>query len=398
MNLTGSTPFRKDIFVDVVRSILCSFYDDDEIMVANFLLEGDIAYTDQQISESIGVPQRQVRATLEARLCKDFITEAEIPSAGQVGGQAGGVQGMGFGGGSAWYRISPDVLNVTWYRLTQTEKAIVDKLKSLQESESYICHRCGGREFDSLRAVSLFSQQDGLFHCDICEDILNVRENKAMREEIEKIQNIFHTNFEPLKARLESLRKMYIPRHIVLKKTIYEKMLEDAKKSGLLFGESGSSGHGERFMGFKRDFTQFANVLSNLTTTSGVQQPFTASAPSWIREAQGQGVNRETSIEASAVFSVATNSVKKDQESVVVLAKTESVVTTDVKTIIESSGHFGGTKKEEVTEKSNFDHPVSVGGQMYPISQVRNNDSLIERMTDDEYVRFDELIQRLGYK
>jgi hypothetical protein len=115
--------------VDLVRSVLCSFYDDGEIMVANFLLEGDIAYTDQQIAESIGLPQRQVRSILEARLCKDFITEAEIPSAGQMGGQAGGVQGMGFGGGSAWYRISPDVLNVTWYRLTQIEKSIIDKLK-----------------------------------------------------------------------------------------------------------------------------------------------------------------------------------------------------------------------------------------------------------------------------
>jgi len=69
--------------------------------VGNFLLEGDIAYTDQQIAESIGLPQRQVRAILEARLCKDFICEAEIPSAGQLGGQGGGgAQGMGFGGGS----------------------------------------------------------------------------------------------------------------------------------------------------------------------------------------------------------------------------------------------------------------------------------------------------------
>ena len=269
----------------------------------------------------------------------------------------------------------------------------------MQESESYICHRCGGREFDSLRAVSLFNQQDGMFHCDICEDILTVRENKAMREEIEKIQNVFHTKFEPLKARLESMRKMYIPRHIVLKKTVYEKMLEDAKK-----GASGSdltSGSSDgRFSGFKRDFTQFASVLTAVSGTGsgGARQPFTAAAPSWIRDAQvpsPPGISREMSIDTSTVFTVGSSIAKKEEPVVVITAKSEI----DVKTIIESS-NFGVAKKEERVEsmKEEEDFQVSVAGTLYPLGDVRNNDSLIEQMTDEEYVKFDQLIQRLGFK
>jgi transcription initiation factor IIE alpha subunit len=400
----GFTPFRKDIFIDIVRSLLCAFYDDGEIIVANFLLEGDVAYTDQQIAESLGIPQRQVRSILEARLCKDFIAEAEIPSAGQMGGQTGGAQGMSYGGGSAWYRICPDVLNVAWFRLSLTEKALLEKLKSVQESESYICHRCGGREFDSLRAVSLFNQSDGMFHCDICDDILTVRENKMIREEVEKLLHKFNSKFEPFKARLESLRRMYIPRHIVIKKTVYEKMLETAREQGVpMPGSVGSDQN--RFAGFKRDFTQFASALSNLTTqgmtSAGGRVGQAISAPEWIREAQTGGTAsepRSTGVEEIAEIiqsSRVQSGMKKEEIAVKVEAK--STLSESVKSIIESaSSGIQPAKKEE--PMTGADVTVFVGGIGYPLSEVRDIDNLIERMTDEEFTRYDQLIQRIGFK
>ena len=397
----GFTPFRKDIFVDIVRALLCAFYDDNEIIVANFLLEGDVAYTDQQIAESIGIPQRQVRSILEARLCKDFITEAEIPSAGQLGGQTGGAQGMSYGGGSAWYRICPDVLNVSWYRLSLTEKAILDKLKSVQESESYICHRCGGREFDSLRAVSLFNQADGMFHCDICDDILTIRENKAIREEVEKLLHSFNAKFEPFKGRLESFRRMYIPRHIVIKKTVYEKMLETAREQGIPMPGSSDSGQ-SRFAGFKRDFTQFASALSNLTAQGMSATPgraSQASAPEWIRQAQtGAGTVESGSTrldDVAEIISSARPVLKKEEIAVKIEAK--SSISESVKSIIESAaGGISIAKKEEPNVET--DVTVFVGGIGYPLSEVRDNDTMIERMTDEEFTRYDQLIQSIGFK
>ena len=383
-------------------------------MVANFLLEGDVAYTDQQIAESLGIPQRQARAILEARLCKDFVTEAEIPSAGQLGGQMGGAQGMSYGGGSAWYRICPDVLNVAWYRLTLTEKAILEKLKSVQESESYICHRCGGREFDSLRAVSLFNQSDGMFHCDICDDILTVRENKAIRDEVEKQLHAFQTKFESFKGRLESLRRMYIPRHIVIKKTVYEKMLETAREQGITpsaFSQAGGAdGSSSRAAGFKRDFTQFASALSNLTaegitSSASMGRVTQASAPEWIRQAQNAGTIgssvTDTSMTADQgnemIPSIVSRIIKKEEIAVKMESKTGDVVES-VKSIIESAAasSFMTTKKEEpvLTE----DITVLVGGMGYPLSEVRDNDAMIERMTDEEFTQYDKLIQSIGFK
>ena len=386
--------------MDIVRALLCAFYDDNEILVANFLVEGDVAYTDQQIAETLGIPQRQVRSILEARLCKDFITEAEIPSAGQLGGQTGGAQGMSYGGGSAWYRICPDILNVAWFRLSQTEKSILDKLKSVQESESYICHRCGGREFDSLRAVSLFNQADGMFHCDICDDILTVRENKGIREEVEKLLHTFNAKYEPFKGRLESLRRMYIPRHIVIKKTVYEKMLETAREQGIPM--PGSSDNGQnRFAGFKRDFTQFASALSNLTTQGmSVGRVSQASAPEWIRQAQtgsGSMESRSTRMEDVAeIISSARPILKKEEVAIKIEAK--SSISDSVKSIIESAavGISVVAKKEEPS--TDTDYTVFVGGVGYPLSEVRDNDSMIERMTDEEFTRYDQLIQSIGFK
>ena len=379
----GFSAFRKDQFIDMARSILCAFYDDSEIMVANFLLESDIAHTDQQIAESLGLPQRQVRSALEARQCKEFIAEAEIPN---VGAQTGGSQSNPYmGGGSAWYRICPDILSATWYRLTQTEKAIQEKLKSVQETESYLCYRCGGREFDSLRAVSLYSQTDGLFHCDICEDILQIRENKQIRQQMEGVLTQFYTEFEPIKERLEAMSRMFVPRPIVIKKTVHEKLIEQAKKDEAAQGT-----------GVRRDFSHLNAAVSNLVTSGAADRAVTSAAPEWIRQAQtshsttgesNQYTSRVEDAKLEDVFSVKRVKLEED------VAFDVQVPVADVKSVIESAHLL--SKKEEVEETETV--MVSVGGVEMSLDEVRTNDSLIERMTDEEYTAYDALMQKLGF-
>jgi transcription initiation factor IIE alpha subunit len=385
----GFTPFRKDLFNDLVRFIMCSFYDDGEIMVVNFLLESDVAHTDQQIGEALGLPQRQVRAILEARLCKEFITEAEVPNQGI---QSSGSQGNPYiGGASAWYRICPDILSATWYRLSQTERAISEKLKSVQETESYVCEKCGGREFDALRAVSLFSQADGLFHCDICDDVLQMRENKQIRERLEGLLTAFYGKFEVLKERLESMARMFVPRPIVIKKTVHEKLLDQAKKESQTNGVQGQ-------LTDRATFTQFSAAMNNLVTCDSTgSRPSTAAAPEWIREAQAPDSRLPYVTSDMTELTIA----KKPKVETKIEAKqaiSESLAQapfTDIKTVIESV-----TKKEEVKEE-NFleDVNVFVQGRLYKLSEIQENESLIDRMTDEEYTSYDSIIQqRLGMK
>lgn len=386
-------PFRKDQFLDVVRAVLCAFYEDDEIMVSNFLLESDIAHTDQQIAESLGLPQRQVRAILETRLCKDFVTEAETPNAGI---QNSGAQGNPYiGGGSAWYRICPDVLSATWYRLTQTERLIIDRLKSVQETESYICMRCGGREFDSLRAVSLYSKSDGLFHCDICDDVLQIRQNKQVRDELEASLSAFHSKFESLKEKLESMSRMFVPRPIVIKKTMHEKLLEQSRTE-----EAQRAGGSQDS---RRDFSHLSAALNNIVTadsSASGRSTTPAASPEWIRNAQSAArsgrqdsqIIRET-VKTEDVFSVKRPKVEAKE---FLVTKLETNIP-DIKTVIESA-HSTLSKKEEVEDKAACEQSVHVGGALYSLNDVRMNDSLIDRMTDEEYDAYDSLIQRLGFK
>lgn len=384
-------PFRKDQFIDVMRMILCAFYEDGEIMVCNFLLESEVAHTDQQIAESLGIPQRQVRSILESRLCKDFMTEAETPNAGI---QNNGAQGNPYiGGGSAWYRICPDALSSTWYRLTQTERLILERLKSVQETESYVCSRCGGREFDSLRAVSLYSQSDGLFHCDICEDILQIRQNKQVREETEALLSKFYSKFESFKEKLESMSRMFVPRAIVIKKTVHEKLLEQARAEA----QRGGIGSDRR-----KDFSHFTAAMNSIVSadnTAGDRTTTPAAAPEWIKNAKFEGINN-----LREVGDLKRESIKEDvfgvkktkidvKEAVFCDIATD---VPDIKTVIESAHAL--SKKEETEEKPYLDETVSVGGVIYSIEHVRKNDSLIDRMTDQEYEVYDSLVQRLGFK
>ena len=384
----GLNPFRKEQFIELVRAILCSFYDDSEIMVCNFLLESNIAHTDQQIGECLGLPQRQVRAVLEARLCKDLITEAEVPNAGV---QNGGAQANPYvGGGAAWYRINPNVLSATWYRLTQTERAIKERLNSVQETESYICARCGGREFDSLRAVALYSESDGLFHCDICEDVLILRENKQIREDMEALLSAFYQKFEGLKERLESMSKMFIPRPIVIKKTVHERLLEQGRQSEETRSE------------YRNDFSQLNAAVNSLVAFgSAVNRAAPSAAPEWIRQAQNVGAGSASmSLEPVLENTGSMNSedylaVKRPklEEREVVVAPVEEI---DIKTVIESVHSLA--KKEEKEEPAREDSMVTVGGVLYSLEEVRSNESLIERMTDHEYTIFDNLIQSMGFR
>lgn len=383
----GFQPFRKDQFAELVRSILCGFYDDGEILVANFLLESDIAYTDQQIAEALSLPQRQVRAILEARLCKDFITEAEVPN---MGSQGAGAQAILYAGGaSAWYRISPNILSATWYRLTQTERKMLDRLKSVQETESYVCLRCGGREFDSLRAVSLFSQADGLFHCDICEDILQMRQNKQLREKIESLLVQFRNQFEHMKERLESMNKMFVPRPIVIKKTVHEKLLEQARENGSSTGGIDRS---------RADFSQLSAALNASISSSSLNaRSAPAAAPEWIREAQlitnGQTIERPPE-EALALEAPTGRGPKRSRVEEITIATCSRPQ--DVKTIIESASSM--TKKEEIVEKKSEVVFVTVGGTQYELEEVRANEALIEMMSDEEYTQFDALLQSIGFR
>ena len=380
----GFQAFRKDQFVDIVRIILCSFYDDPEVLVANFLLESEIAFTDQQIAEVLSLPQRQVRAILEARLCKDFITEAEVPN---VGSQAPGSQTLPYAGGSsAWYRINPNILSATWYRLTQTERGMMDKLKSVQESESYICQRCGGREFDSLRAVSLFSSTDGLFHCDICDDVLHMRQNKQLRERTESLLSQFRTQFESIKERLESMNKMFVPRPIVIKKTVHEKLLEQSKAA-----EAGMGGDQSR-LGFS-NLSSAVNSSIAMSSLADRREP--AAAPEWIREAQqvvtGGSHSMSSDLNVPGVGRVETKRIRIDNVNVGIVSSQQ-----DVKTIIESAANL--TKKEEIKEIKVDSIRVTVAGMEHDLEEVKGNESLIERMTDEEYMSYDTLLQSLGFR
>ena len=266
---------------------------------------------------------------------------------------------------------------------------MMDRLKSVQETESYVCMRCGGREFDSLRAVSLFSEADGLFHCDICEDILQMRQNKQLREKIESLLTLFRNQFESIKERLESMNKMFVPRPIVIKKTVHEKLLEQARENGE------SAGGNDRL---RADFSQLNAALNASISSSSLQsRSAPAAAPEWIREAQSAAAG--TTLESRSdtrnnmhpIPEPEAKRLRVDEITVSAVSRPQ-----DVKTIIESAASL--TKKEEVEEKKSELIFVNVGGIQYEFDEVRNNDSLIERMNDDEYTHFDALLQSMGYR
>ena len=131
-------------------------------------------------------------------------------------------------------------------------------------------------------------------------------------------------------------------------------------------------------------------------TSGAADRAVTSAAPEWIRQAQtshsttgesNQYTSRVEDAKLEDVFSVKRVKLEED------VAFDVQVPVADVKSVIESAHLL--SKKEEVEETETV--MVSVGGVEMSLDEVRTNDSLIERMTDEEYTAYDALMQKLGF-
>ncbi|KAF4668633.1 hypothetical protein FOZ61_006099 [Perkinsus olseni] len=398
----GFSPFNPALFKDAVECLCGMFYGDVENMVVMFLLHNhNVAYPDQQIAEGLNLAVKQVRGALDASLCRDHVVEMENPQ-GESSRHAKPGSSMN------WYRLSPNVICSSIYRLQQVRRQLQEQLARWQMAEEFNCDKCN-RVFDTLRAISLVGA-DGLFHCDICDRELTATNNKDKKAEVESKILRATQQLSGLERRLELCRGMYVPRPMVVKKTMLEKIrAERAKEEAAMEnnangGPSVSSGVQEIF-GNAGEWKPQANVPSpNQSSSFGKTA---VAAPSWLN-----AESTTTKIELDSIVNHNKDQVKKrPAEDTFDKEAFERVKRQELAREAEKLKHFDVTRlpgaqevmaqrpmKAELKEEPashKADVMVTVAGVRYKLSVVRERDDLQDQMTDEEYQRYDEEVQKL---
>jgi transcription initiation factor IIE alpha subunit len=307
---------------------LTLFYSDLDILVCNFLLENlEIsAFTDQQIADALNLTQKQVRATLESRLIKDHLVEAEFPSSNS-------------NASSAWYRISPNIVIVSEFRLSRVISSLEQRYAELKETSMFVCPKCQ-RCYDLLRVISVSH-----FHCEVCLDEELIQEDgKSMKSDLEIKLKKFHVEIRSLRDLLDSVRNMYIPRPIIVKKSV-------VKEQEKILSSSSN--------------TNNTNILSALPPVSSSSELTTASIAQEVK--------------------IISERLKED------FSKSKN---TSIDYFLIKPEPVTPIKREIVMEWMETEM-VSVAGGIVSFKEIRENeDRYIDRMTDEEYTKYDSLVQK----
>ena len=358
---SGFKPFRRELFTEFVHTLLALFYGDTESLIVSFLLEhvDRAAFTDQQIAETLKLPQRQVKSTLETRLIKDFVIEAEYPTGQTINATAGSSGG--------WFRINPNILIATVFRLTKCEKTLLNKLVETKQSENYTCKRCG-RVYDLLRTVSVCH-----FFCEVCDNSeLEPEDNRSLKLKYEGLLSQMNSTLRPLREVLHRCDGMYVPRPIVVRRSLQKEAEELGKREEEHKGDSVRN-----FLSADHSWTPQA------AQTQKKQERQVAQAPEWLKT--DQSVSVSAAIDLNQVPQRAENLEDIKLTAARLLKASHSAP--DLSTLLLKQNV---AKKEEVDE----DVTVLVQGQSYSLRDVRSDDNLLERMTDEEYQVYDGLLQQ----
>mmetsp|Transcript_100492 Transcript_100492/g.304934 ORF Transcript_100492/g.304934 Transcript_100492/m.304934 type:complete len:422 (-) Transcript_100492:175-1440(-) len=178
-----------------LHMLLVAFYSDEEAVVAELLYRRAAMIRDTGIAKSLGLPDRQVRQALERRLVPDSVVERiteGVPPYTQT-----------------FYRICPAVIAVAAQRL----QALEDTLGRVTEDE-YFCPKCR-RTYDSLQAMSLTRSKEAnggggfAFLCEECDEELSMTAETA-RAQHDRLQR-FRVQCRDLLLLTRELKEMPVP-------------------------------------------------------------------------------------------------------------------------------------------------------------------------------------------
>ncbi|KAL8445332.1 hypothetical protein Emed_005674 [Eimeria media] len=314
-----SKPYDRDLFLAFMAAATRLFCDDEQIVVADFLAHEEKAYTERDLVDRLGWPDKRVRevcASLERLMLVQreqlnapttqgsSSAAAEGDASSSIAGSntessrvagPGGAALLGSASSSAapyYYRVSPYAIVVVRYRIEQVDNGLLEQRRGAESRDAFTCPACG-RQFDALEAQRLrLDPDDAMFLCE-CGTKLEHEDSKAVVEQLASLQRRCQEQLHLLRSlisRCWNMRVPLFPPFTRADKNEYKKQQDKSKQTASSsVGSSASGGsdsqanatsawHHEASAGVKVCISSAAHG-----TSQGVIRP----TPLWLRSGGG---------------------------------------------------------------------------------------------------------------
>lgn len=188
-----SKPYDSELFLAFLAAATRLFCDDEQIVIVDFLAQEEKAYTERDLIDRLGWPDKRVRevcASLERLMLiqKEQLNASHAQASSSAGAEGdassstvgsntessriavpGGAALLGSAATSAapyYYRVSPYAVVVVRYRIEQLDSRLMQQKREAESRDAFTCPVCG-RQYDSLEAQRLrLDPDDATFLCE----------------------------------------------------------------------------------------------------------------------------------------------------------------------------------------------------------------------------------------
>ncbi|KAL8430553.1 hypothetical protein Efla_000498 [Eimeria flavescens] len=265
-------PYDRELFLAFMAAATRLFCDDEQIVLADFLAHEEKAYTERDLVDRLGWPDKRVRevcASLERLMLvqreqlnspvapRSSGAAAEGDAASSTAGSTtepsrgavpGGAALLGSAASSAaphYYRVSPYAIVVVRYRIEQVDNGLQQQRRGAENRDAFTCPACG-RQYDSLEAQRLrLDPDDAMFLCE-CGVKLEQEDSKAVVEQVASLQRRCQEQLQLLRSlisRCWNMRVPVFPPFTRAEKNEFKKQQDRSKQTaGSSVGSSASGG------------------------------------------------------------------------------------------------------------------------------------------------------------
>ncbi|PHJ25467.1 general transcription factor iie polypeptide 1 gtf2e1 [Cystoisospora suis] len=251
-------PFDRSLF----RSFLCAasrlFCNDDQIVIVDFLALQERAFTEKDLIERLGWPDKRVREACAALVRMMILVKDQVhPGKGEKGGgdQGGGGGGRSSenksgstsnggagsestsssstgGGGSTssqygfsssfspslasssqqyYFRISPFCLLAFHFRLQRVEQQVEEKRLAAETRDVFYCPICR-TQYDAMEAQLLdIDPRDAHFLCKFCNEKLEHEDSKTLVQHASSLQQRCQAQLQTIRTLVRRGWNMQVP-------------------------------------------------------------------------------------------------------------------------------------------------------------------------------------------
>jgi len=344
--------FDMVLFAKWLRMILVSFYNDEEIIIADFLLQRAAQMEISFIAHRIGLGTNQLWKILEKRLVPDCIVEKTVE------GEMKSAQGF--------FRISRLCVAVAAKRLQAMENSLME-----QTHGDYYCPECQ-KSYTTLEAMAKASKTDKSFRflCEKCNVDLDTTADIA--EQQRESLNTFITRHQELLLLTRDLAGLtagsqemvipFFPRPKLSRKRTSKQDAAHMASDGNLVAKPGEE--------------KGPNSVEHNESSSSSAVP--TGADIWFSTEVLDELPDVEHVSASTTPGTFDNSVLEKAQS----QKREEFLRRSRKQL--ASSLASSVEKTTVT----LEPELVIAGVKRKLGEIRGDEGLLDSMTDDEYQRW----------